>query len=156
MGKRITLRIQGSGGETDAPTVQDFLGQLRDFFDILKGVEEAVSSDAKNVIEWRIVAASMNSPIRIEAEAFPWEFGVNVDQRVHAVVKNAAEGLRQLSVSDYRPPYFTDAVLQRAECFFQRVTNGLAHASIDYGEDVPALKSIVIWRVPQKRELPGS
>lgn len=134
------MRIQGSGGETDAPTVQDFLGQLRDFFDILKGVEEAVSADAKNVIEWRIVAASMNSPIRIEAEAFPREFGVNIDRRVHAVVKNAAEGLRQLSVSDHRPSNFTDAVLQRAECFFQRVANGLSHASVDYGEYAPVFE----------------
>src|SRR5258708_4362289 len=104
MGKKVTLQIQGSGGETDAPTVEDFLGELRDFFDILKGVEEAVSSESKSVIEWRIVKASTNSPIRIEAEAFPREFGVNIDQRLSAVVRNAAEGLRQLSVSDHRPP----------------------------------------------------
>jgi hypothetical protein len=140
MGKKVTLQIQGSGGDTDAPTVRDFLDQLQDFFGILSGVEEAISSDAKSVIEWRIVSASMNSPIRIEAEAFSREYGVNIDRRVNSVVRNAAEGLRQLSVSEHRPPHFTDSVLQRAESFFLRVTNGLANAVVDYGDDEPTLE----------------
>jgi len=140
MNRRITLRVRGSGGETDAPTVQDFLGQLRDFFEILKGVEQAVAPDAKSVIDWRIVNASMNSPIRIEAEAFPRDFGTNIDRRVSVVVKNVAEGMRQVSVSDYRPAFFTDAVLERAESFFERITNGISDTVIEYGEDEPPLE----------------
>ncbi len=116
--KRITLRVKGSGGETDAPTVQDFIGQLHDFFGILKGVEEAIAPDGKSAIDWRIVNASVNSPIRIDAEAFPHQFGASIDPRVNVVVKSVAEGMRQIAISDYRPAFFTDCVLQRAEFFF--------------------------------------
>jgi hypothetical protein len=134
MNRRISLKVRGSGGETDAPTVQDFLGQLRDFFEILKGVEQAVAPDAKNAIDWRIVNASMNSPIRIEAEAFAREFGANIDHRVNVVVKSVAEGMRQVALGDHRPTFFTDAVLTNAESFFKRVTNGLSDTVIEYGD----------------------
>jgi len=139
MNKRVKLKILGSG-ETDAPTVQDFLCQLRDFFEILKGVEEAIASDAKAVIEWRIVSASMNSPICIEVEAYSRTFGVNIDRRVDAVVKTTSAGLRQLRVSPQRPPHFTDAVLQRTESFAERITNGLANTIIEYGFDEPSIE----------------
>ncbi len=45
MGRVVKLRISGRGSETDAPTVEDALDQMRDHLDVMKGVEEAATQD---------------------------------------------------------------------------------------------------------------
>lgn len=124
-------------GPSAAPTVDDLLDQIRDHFEILKGVEEAVADDGNQAIEWRIIKASTASPISIEAAAFPRDYGVNIDQRAEIVTRQVAFGLRQLQSSGDRPSYFTNKVLVRAEKLFERVTNGLEQTTIDYGHDLP-------------------
>lgn len=71
MSNKVTLSVAGRGSDTDAPTVEDFLGQVRDYFDVLAQVEATLAEDGESAIEWRIVGASKNSPLSIEAEAFP-------------------------------------------------------------------------------------
>lgn len=39
MSRVIKLRVNGRGAGTDAPTVEDVLDQIRDYVDILRGVE---------------------------------------------------------------------------------------------------------------------
>src|SRR5829696_9196918 len=114
MSRTIKLSIRARGA-TDAPTVDDLLEQLRDYFDILEGVEEAVAEDGRRAIEWRIIKASMNSPLSFEAAAFPIDFAVNIDRRVETVTRQAAVGLRALETNGERPIYFTDKVLAKAE-----------------------------------------
>src|SRR3954452_22427005 len=138
MSRTIKLSVKASG-EIDSPTVEDLLEQVRDYFEILRGVEEAVAEDGSNAIEWRIVAATTNSPITFEAKAFPHDFGVNVDNRAEIVARHTALGLQQLEQKGERPPYFTDRVLARAERLFARVTNGLERTTVFYGDDLPRL-----------------
>jgi hypothetical protein len=138
MNRKITLRIRARG-PTDSPTVDDLLAQLRDYFDILGGVEEAIAEDGRRAIEWRIVKATTNTPITLEAVAFPKEFAVNIDRRAEIVVRQTAIGLNTLQRGGERPSHFTDNVLLRAEKIFERVTNGLDETTIDHGPDMPAL-----------------
>jgi len=138
MSRRIKLSIRARGS-TDSPTVEDLLAQLRDYFAILEGVEEAVAEDGRRAIEWRIVGASMNTPITFEAAAFPKDFAVNIDNRAEIVMRQTAIGLDALRRGGERPSYFTEKVLQRAEGMFERVTNGLAETMIDHGAELPAL-----------------
>jgi hypothetical protein len=138
MTKTIKLSIRASG-ETESPTVEDLIDQLRDYFAILGGVEEAIAPDSRQAIQWRIVAATTNSPLAFEAVAFPVDFAVNIDQRVDLVTRQTALGLAILKTKNERPPYFTDKVLLRAEQLFKRVTNGLSETKIDYGSDLPQL-----------------
>jgi hypothetical protein len=138
MSKTIKLSIRARG-PTDSPTVEDLLDQLRDYFAILEGVEEAVAEDGRRALEWRIVKASTNTPITIEAVAFPKDFAVNVDRRAEIVTRHTALGLSLLERGVERPPYFTEQVLLRAEKLFERVTNGLSETRIDYGPELPAL-----------------
>jgi hypothetical protein len=126
-------------GETEAPTVDDLLDQVRDYFDILEGVEQAIAEDGSNAIEWRIVKAQTKSPIQFEARAFSRDFAVNVDQRAEMVAQQTAIGLHQLRERGERPAYFTDRVLAKAERLFERVTNGLDGTTVDYGPGLPAL-----------------
>jgi hypothetical protein len=138
MSRKIKLSIRARG-PTDSPTVEDLLDQLRDYFEILEGVEEAVSEDGRRAIEWRIVSASANTPITIEAVAFPKDFAVNIDHRAEIVTRQTALGLSALRTGGERPPYFTEAVLISAEKMFERVTNGLDETLIDHGPGLPAL-----------------
>jgi hypothetical protein len=126
-------------GPSAAPTVDDLLDQVRDYFEILKGVEEAVAEDGSQAIEWRVTKASTASPISIEATAFARDYGVNVDQRAEIVTRQTAFGLRQLQSTGDRPSYFTNKVLVHAERLFGRITNGLEQTTVDSGPDLPAL-----------------
>ena len=138
MSRRIKLRIC-VGDHGDAPTVEDLLDQLRDYFAILEGVEQAVAEDGRQAIEWRIVKATTNTPIEFEAAPFAKHFATNVDNRVELVIRHTALGLDALSRGADRPAHFTEQVLLRAEKLFERVTNGLAETLVDYGEGLPAL-----------------
>jgi hypothetical protein len=139
MARKIKLRI-ASRGETDSPKVDDFIAQVRTYFEILNGVEQAISDDGENAIEWRIIGATANSPIMIEAEAYPVHYAMNVDQRAELVVRETAIGLQDIYRRPERPPRFTDKVLKHVEELFERVTNGLDSTIIDFGVDLPRLE----------------
>jgi hypothetical protein len=139
MGRTVKLSIKARG-ETDSPRVDDFVDQIRDYFEILDGVERALADDGTNAVVWRIVRASTNSPIELEARPFPLNFAVNIDQRAERVVREVALGMNQLRSLRDRPAYFTDKVLARAESLFERVTNGLDTTIVDSGDDLPKLE----------------
>lgn len=137
--RTIKIQIVGKSPVTDAPSVEDLLDQLRDYFDILRGVEEAIAEDGKTELDWRVIVASKNSPLALEAAAFPRTYATNVDRRAELVVVNTARGLNSLQISGDRPPYFDDKVLVKAQHFFTRVTNGLALTRVDYGSGLPIM-----------------
>jgi hypothetical protein len=139
MSRTVKLSIKARG-ETDSPRVDDFLDQVRDYFEILDGIEQALAEDGTNAIVWRIIGATTNSPIALEAQAYPINFAVNIDRRVELVVRDAAIGMYQLRSQRERPPHFTDKVLTRAERLFERVTNGLETTVVDFGDDLPKLE----------------
>jgi hypothetical protein len=139
MTRTIKLSIKARG-ESDSPRVDDFLNQVRDCFEILDGVEQAIAEDGTNALEWRIVGATTNSPIALEAQAFPTVYAVNVDRRVEAVTRQTALGLQQIRMRRERPSYFTDKVLARVERLFERVTNGLDTTVVDFGDELPKLE----------------
>ena len=139
MARKIKLSVKARG-ETDSPRVDDFLEQVRNYFEILDGVEQAITEDGTNEIEWRIIAATTNSPIALEAEAFPVHYAVNVDRRAELVVRETALGLQAIHKRGERPPHFTDKVLKHVHELFERVTNGLDSTIIDFGPDLPRLE----------------
>lgn len=137
--RTIKFKVSGRGAGTDAPIVADLLDQIRDYFDILNGVEQAVAPDGVVEIEWRIVGASKNSPLSFEAAAFARQYAMNVDARAEAVLRYTANGFSDLQTRRGRPPFFSEKVLFKAEKIFERVTNGLSETAVDYGHDLPAM-----------------
>jgi hypothetical protein len=140
MSTKVTLSVSGRGTETDAPTVEDLLGQVRDYFDVLAQVEAALAEDGESAIEWRITNAHKNSPLSIEAEAFPRQFGVNVDRRTELVIESVASGLRQLQQAAQRPAYFNDKALTATQRIFDRVTNGLDMTRFEHNGGRPTIE----------------
>jgi hypothetical protein len=137
--RTIKFQVTGRGADTDAPTVDDLFDQLRDYFDILKGVEQAVAENGTVEIEWRIIDASKSSPLAFEAGAFARQYAMNIDRRANIVVATTASGMSLLQTGGARPQFFTEKVLTKAEKFFERVTNGLAETGIDYGPGLPSM-----------------
>jgi hypothetical protein len=136
----VKITISGRGAETDAPTVEDALDDLRDYLDILRGVEEAVSGTQQSAIDWRLVDASRRSPLAFDFQPFPKQFAVNIDQRVEIVLAETAAGLTALQARAERPRHFTNPVMRKAHRVFQRVTNGLSLSEIDFGKTLPAVR----------------
>ncbi len=139
MATKITVQIRASR-EGGSPTIADLLDQVRDYFDILENVEEAVSGNGTTALEWRVVSATTNSPITLEAMAFARDYGVNIDRRAADVTREVATGLKALSLGSSRPHFFDDRTIAKAERIFERVTNGLAQTFINHGPDLPALE----------------
>ena len=135
MAKPIRLTIKGSDASgTDAPTVDDLLGQVRDFVEMLRGVEDAVTDDGK-VLVWRVTDVTMNSPISIEVTPFSPNPAIFADSRAVVVQDAVRKGFSALAAGELRPAYFTDEVLPSAQRIYGRVLNGLAETTIDFESD---------------------
>lgn len=139
MRRVVKLRISGHAPDTDAPSVEDVLDQVRDYLEVLRGVEEAMAGGGASAVVWRIVNASRSSPLAFELEAFPAQYAVNIDRRVEATVAEVARGLVALQTTAERPSHFTNKVLSRAQGIFERVTNGLSLSEADFGEHLPRI-----------------
>lgn len=140
----IRLTISGPDNDRiDAPTVDDFLGQVRDFVDLLRGVEKAVEADGRSELVWRVTDAAMNSPISVELTPYGSGPSALVAARINHVEQYALDGLRELQTGNVRPPYFTDEVVAKAKRIHSRVLNGLTKTTIGVGSEV---KPIVIDR----------
>lgn len=127
MAKPIKIMIKGCGEVgTDAPTVDDFLGQVRDFLAVLQGVERAVSEDGENEIVWRVTNAQMNSPISFELTPFAKNPAIFVDTRAERVERAAMEGIVSIKNGEQRPRYFDDELMAKTRKMHARVTNGLS------------------------------
>jgi hypothetical protein len=135
----IRLTISGHSAETDAPTVEDLVEQIGDWFSILRGVEEAVAEDGTREIEWRVTGASKSSPLAFELTPFPRRHGVNIEHRAREVKEHVEAGLSLLRSKAERPSYFTESVLDKAQKLFERVTNGLNLTKIEFGDDLPEI-----------------
>ncbi len=140
MGTVVKITISGRGPDTDAPTVEDALDELRDYLDILRGVEEAVAGTQISAIDWRLVDARRGSPLAFDFQPFPKQYAVNIDQRVEIVLTETAVGLTALQARAERPRHFTNPVMRKAHRVFQRVTNGLGISEIDFGTNLPAMR----------------
>jgi hypothetical protein len=136
----VKITISGRGPETDAPKVEDALDELRDYLDILRGVEEAIAGTQTSAIDWRLVDARRSSPLAFDFQPFPIDFAVNIDKRVAIVLTGTAAGLAGLQSRAERPRYFTNPVMRKAHRVFQRVTDSLSLSEVDFGALLPSMR----------------
>ena len=133
VGRPIRVGISGRSADAGAPTAEDLLDQVGDYFAILRDVERMVADDGASEIEWRVTNASKRNPLELEVTPFPRRHAVDISNRERLVVEHANSGLAQLTHQSERPTYFTDFSLEKAERLFRRVTNGLGQMTIDSG-----------------------
>ena len=136
MTKPVRLTIKGAGevGE-NAPTVEDLLGQVSDFVEILKGVEKALGDDKGGQIIWRVTDAERKNPITFELTPTPVNPAIFIGDRAADIERIARAGLVALRNGDTRPAYFNDDTLAKAKRMHARVRNGLADTVIEAPDD---------------------
>jgi hypothetical protein len=139
MAKPVRVTITGTADTvSDAPTVDDLIGQLRDLADVFKGVERALLHKRGNELVWRITDAGKNSPLSLELTPYSQDAAADITDRAAKIERATADGLLAIRRGEERPPYFTDDILPKARKLFQRVTNGLAETTIRFEPDVAA------------------
>ncbi|MBK8196831.1 MAG: hypothetical protein IPK75_00575 [Acidobacteria bacterium] len=139
--KSFTIRIVIAASRidgVDAPTPEDLLGQVKDFVDVLRGVEKAIAPTGETELDWRITRATSNSPITFEVTPYSSTFATNIDRRAIEVERAASNGLIELGRGNLAPDFFTPAVLPRAHSLHSRVTNGLASTEIHFPDFINA------------------
>lgn len=135
MAKPVRVTVKGPEDDrVSAPTVDDLLGQIRDFLDVLRGVERTVGEGGNDLV-WRVTDAQMNSPISLEFTPYGNAPATEVMARAALVESRTAEGFRALRRGDAHPPYFTEEVLAKARRIHQRVLNGLSDTTIAFADD---------------------
>lgn len=125
MSRTVTISVEASAPDTDAPTVDDLLAQLRDYFDLLNIVEENLAADGQTAVQWRVISAAKASPLSFTCQAFPRQFAVNIDTRVDMVLGFANTALMDLCTGNDLSAVLLDGAAAKALSIFQRVTNGL-------------------------------
>jgi len=133
---RLTIRGSDASGN-DAPTVDDLLGQIEDFVEVLRGVEKAVADGGGNALVWRVTNVTMNSPISMEITPFSTNPAIYIDARAALVALTTRDGLRAMATGTLRPNGFTDEVLPKARKLQARVLNGLEGTMIDFDPGSP-------------------
>lgn len=137
MAKPVRVTITGTADTvSDAPTVDDLIGQLRDLADVFRGVERALLPKRGGELIWRITDASRNSPLSLELTPYGHDETAQVAERAAKVERATADGLQALRRGEMRPAYFTDDILPKAQRLYQRVRNGLAETTIRFDADV--------------------
>lgn len=150
MAKPVRVTITGKADTvSDAPTVEDLIGQLRDLADVLRGVEKAMVPGRGGELVWRVTDASRNSPLSLELTPYSQGGGGDVSARAFQIERATAEGLLALQVGGPRPAFFTDDVFPKAQRLYQRVRNGLSETTIKFEADVA--EPIVIDRPAAQR-----
>lgn len=144
MAKSIRVTIKGAGEPgKNAPTVDDLIGQIRDFVGVLEGVEKAFSDDDSIQIVWRVTDAERENPISFELTPFSANPAIFIDSRAEQVERATFEGFAALRRGIQRPSYFTDDVLSKARKIHSRVLNGLAGTTATL-RDSPDVEPVVI------------
>lgn len=147
----IKLAIAGElRNGVDAPSPEDLLGQVKDFVDMLRVIEQAMASNGKTSLDWRITAATTNSPITFEVTPYPNMIAANFDRRAVEVERAASRGLLDLARGNPAPSFFTPPVLARAKMLFARVRKRLANTAIHF-PDIIYDAPIEIDRVTAER-----
>ncbi len=137
MAKPIKITIKGSGEiGSDSPTVDDFLGQVRDFLSVLEGVEKAVSKDGESELVWRVTNAQMNSPIWVELTPFSKNPAVFIGARAKLVEQVVYEGMFAVKNGEQKPRYFNEEVMSKARRIHERVTQGLVDTTFSFAPDI--------------------
>jgi hypothetical protein len=133
--RTIVIQIEGRANDTDAPTVEDFFEQIRDYVDLICAVEKAVAEDQKSHLVWRVTNATKSSPLRVFLTAFPDVYGTDISTRYSRTIKYTKDGLNALSKGEKAPVNFPIDALQYADKTFARISNGLAQTTLEFGNN---------------------
>lgn len=120
MPERIKITVRPSGAHPDVLTIEDAMRQVLDIFDML---EEAPG------VHWKLISATTNSPLQIEAEAVSFEPSVDVTVVARAQKQHLSRNLVALTKGE--APADDEFKIAVARRFLARNLNGVGVTEID-------------------------
>ena len=137
MPERIKIIVRASGAHPDVLTIEDAMSRVLDIFEMLENMPG---------VQWKLVSASTNSPLQVEAEAISLEASVDVSVIARSQKQKLARQLHELLRGQLPDdPGFKP---QPAKRFLQRNLNGVGATEIDLdGHEQIAITPLV--RAPQ-------
>jgi hypothetical protein len=118
--ERIKITVRPSGSHPDVLTIEDAMQQVLDVFEMI---------DKMPGVEWKLVNASTNSPLQVEAEAVSFEPSVDVTVVARAQKQQLARNLRQITRGE--PPVDPDFKVHVARKIMARNLNGVGTTEIE-------------------------
>jgi hypothetical protein len=119
--ERIKITVRASGAHPDVLTIEDAMSQVLDIFEMLENNAPGV--------RWKLVSASTNSPLSIEAEATSFEPSVDVTVVARAQKQHFERNFREVIRGELPPdPKFRTAAAKRV---LARNLNGVGATTID-------------------------
>jgi len=99
--RRITVTVESSLGEDGPLTVEDGLGQILDFFDLMTVAGDHFTQG----VGWSLVSVTKNSPLMATAEAFSTHPGVLTIHQFSRHSQSFGSGrARSISLTAVRSP----------------------------------------------------
>ena len=126
MSERIKITVRASGSHPDVLTIEDAMRQVLDIFEMLESMPG---------VEWKLISASTNSPLQVEAEAISFEPSVDVTVVARAQKQNLATNLREITRGE--PPSDPEFKTTIARRFLSRNLNGVGSTEIDLDIGAP-------------------
>jgi hypothetical protein len=131
MAERFKIVIQPSDLHPGILSVQDAMRQVYDVFDYL-------AVDSKEIV-WKLVYASTNSPLTVEAEAISYDPQIDVTVIARAQKARTAKEVHAMLKGDEPSELSGTERLKVAERIFRRNTNGIGRTSIILNDARPPL-----------------
>jgi hypothetical protein len=121
---RLTIVVAGRDGPV---AVASFLSVVRDALGILQDVDASISGQAGVTLDWRIVDASMGSPLSLTIEA-----GAASEPSIAPqVILACIDGLRALDAGGGQAPrYFREGSLRGAKSLVATLNNDVERISL--------------------------
>ena len=143
MAERIVVSVDAPADRPDLLKVQDAFTHILELFDLATHSE----SDAENVVVWRLVSVSMQSPLTVVSEAVSARPGVDIDQIARA--QKAEFGRNYSELRQGRVPKIWSMGIARktARSIFQRNCDGIGQTNINIDPDNKASPEIVVTPV---------
>ena len=129
MAERVKISIHPSSTKGDWLDIEDMAQQLLDFFSLLEKVNKNLKYD--NSLEWKLVSASTNSPLALEAEAYSREPNQIPDRQAVQVKKETSNVFNDIIEKSYLPDQI-EPYEKKLRNIFDRTNNGIGTTHIDF------------------------
>jgi hypothetical protein len=125
-------------GKTDAIPMDSFLEVVSNTLHILQDIDASISQSENASLEWKIIAASLNSPMMLTIKGHS-DIGVDISDDV---IRAYLTGVEQVDKhGDVIPPHFTTDALRRTRDMANVLNDGIKKVAFSSPKSEPVVPS---------------
>lgn len=120
---KLTIRVTG---DDEAVSLASFLKVAQTMFELLRGVDETVSGEEGNRIEWQIESVSMDSPLAMTIGS-KGGYTQRADTVIHGVLSDVAS----LDERSLQPRYLRETLMEKIKGMVSVLSAGLTRIELE-------------------------